>query len=112
MIDNATLANLKAAALAATPQDLDSAEGRAEGGYVECPRCNGDGELEVDATYWNYDNTAIGVQFFGVGNEFGAAERYLREANPKTMLTLIAHIEAMEKKIAELDSSEYQLIGE
>jgi hypothetical protein len=79
---------LEKLARAATPQDFDSAATKDEGGFVECPACGGEGSVEIEADYCNYDNTAIGVQFYGVGREFRAAEAYYRAANPATMLKL------------------------
>lgn len=80
---------LKRLALAATPQNFDSAEEKAENGYIECPHCGGSGEVELEADYCNYDNAAIGVQFYGIGHEFGAAEAYYRAANPRAISELV-----------------------
>jgi hypothetical protein len=85
---------LKRLAEAATPQDFDSAEEKTENGYIECPHCGGEGEVERQVDYCNYDNVAIGVQFYGIGNEFGAAEAYYRAANPAAVIALIADFNA------------------
>ena len=86
---------LKKLAEAATPQDFDSAEEKVENGYIECPHCGGSGEVELEADYCNYDNVAIGVQFYGIGHEFGAAEAYYRAASPAAVLALIADRDAL-----------------
>lgn len=52
----------------ATPGDLATAESVRTDTGVECPMCGGDGDLDAKA-YTNFDNVAVGVQFFGVGNE-------------------------------------------
>jgi hypothetical protein len=89
------LEQLKRLALACTPQNLNTAEHKDDGNgeYVTCHICGGDGSIELETTYTNYDNIAIGVQFFGVGNEFGAADRYFRAANPAFILQLIEALE-------------------
>lgn len=93
------IAALKAAALAATPQNIDSAqriEYYDDGSHVECPACGGEGHVELEADFCNYDGTAIGVQFYGIGNAHGAAEAYLRAAMPTTVLALIDRLERAE----------------
>jgi hypothetical protein len=99
---NEQLEALKAAAKAATPQDIDMAESveRHEGGYIECPVCGGDGNVTIEADYCNYDNTAIGVQFYGIGPEHGAAERYFRAASPANVIALIERLERAEAALA------------
>jgi hypothetical protein len=89
---------LKRLAEAATPQEFDTAEEKSGNGYIECPHCGGSGEVELEADYCNYDGAAIGVQFYGIGHEFGAAEAYYRAANPATVLALIAENEALRKE--------------
>lgn len=95
---NEQLEALKAAALAATPQNIDSAESveRHEGGYLECPTCSGEGSVEIEADYCNYDGKALGVQFYGIGPEHGAAEAYFRAASPAQVLSLIERLERAE----------------
>ena len=83
------LDHLEALARAATPQDFDSAEGKNQG-YIECPTCGGDGEVELTADYCNYDRAPLGVQFYGIGPEHVAAEAFCRAANPSAVLELIA----------------------
>ncbi|MDR5797206.1 hypothetical protein QCE49_27805 [Caballeronia sp. LZ008] len=92
---------LKAAAKAATPQNIDTAESveRLEGGYIQCPTCHGEGDVEIEADYCNYDNTAIGVQFYGIGPEHGAAEAYFRAASPANVLALIERLERAESAL-------------
>ncbi|WP_103727618.1 hypothetical protein [Novosphingobium sp. HII-3] len=87
---------LKALHEAATPGDLSAAEEYTASETVECPCCQGDGEVEA-ADYCNFDGVALGVQFYGIGQEFGAHEAlwtYLRNAVPE-ILTLIAERDAL-----------------
>jgi hypothetical protein len=97
---------LRELALAATPQDFDSAaEEMVAGGVVDCPVCGGEGTVELLSDYCNYDDTAIGVQFYGVGPEHGAAETYYRAAKPSTVLALLDRIDELEAA-AEVESAE------
>ncbi|CAE6905849.1 conserved protein of unknown function [Pseudomonas marincola] len=87
------VAELEALAKSATPQDLDNAEEiiKADpGAMIDCPVCGGEGYASLENDYCNFDNHAIGVQFYGIGSEFGAGERYFRAANPATILALLA----------------------
>jgi len=61
----------------ATPGDLKTAEASVvdAGEYAECPLCCGEGEVEQDAHYNNFDAVALGVQFYGIGPHFGAHEK-------------------------------------
>lgn len=98
------LETLKKAALAATPQNLDSAEIiNREPGLVDCPTCGGDGYAQFHADFCNYDGHALGVQFYGIGPEHKAAEAYFRAASPATILALIERVERAESRIAELE---------
>jgi hypothetical protein len=95
-MNDENIAALKQAAIAATPQEIDSAqriEHYEDGSHVECPTCGGEGHVELEADYCNYDGTAIGVQFYGVGREHGSAEAYLRAAKPANVLALIERVE-------------------
>ncbi|AOJ31390.1 hypothetical protein [Burkholderia metallica] len=90
---------LKQAALAATPQDIDSAQSidhYNDGRYIECPCCSGEGSVELEADFLNYDGEPLGVQFYGIGNAPGAAEAYFRAANPATILALLERLEHAE----------------
>ena len=94
-----TIATLKQAALAATPQDIDSAErteNRPDGSYLTCPACEGEGCIPFESDYCNYDHIAIGVQFYGVGDGFGKAEAYFRAARPAIILALLDRLEHAE----------------
>ncbi|WP_342704225.1 ead/Ea22-like family protein [Burkholderia arboris] len=96
------LTTLKQAALAATPQDIDGAErieSRPDGSYITCPACEGEGCLPFESDYCNYDHVAIGVQFYGVGTEPGAAEAYFRAAKPATILALLDRLERAESAL-------------
>ena len=57
----------------ATPGDLSTAELSREE-VIECPVCGGDGEVYA-VDYCNFDHKALGVQFYGIGKEFGAHEK-------------------------------------
>ena len=113
MLTPEQLAELRDAALGATPQDIDKAEviDTAQNGsmVIDCPVCNGDGYAVLEGDYCNYDSAAIGVQFYGIGNEHGAAERYFRAAKPDTMLQLLAHIDAQQARITELEQDAARL---
>jgi hypothetical protein len=90
---------LKAAALAATPQNIDSAESIdrfEDGSHIECPACSGEGYVPREADFCNYDGTAIGVQFYGIGAAHGAAEAYFRAVSPANVLALIGRLECAE----------------
>lgn len=108
---------LEQAALAATPQNIDSAEIIETDGekVIECPVCGGDGFAALEGDYCNYDGKALGVQLYGIGNEFGAAERFFRAANPAAALELIRRLREFERQRDRLlaalktisDSEEY-----
>lgn len=69
---------------AATRGDLTTAERHIKCETVECPACQGDGELDA-ADYCNFDGVALGVQFYGIGGHFGAHEalwRYFVQSLP------------------------------
>ncbi|MFC0684912.1 hypothetical protein [Novosphingobium clariflavum] len=75
---------LRALVQAATPGDLSTATRHTECETVECPACQGDGELDA-ADYCNFDGVALGVQFYGIGGHFGAHEalwRYFVQSIP------------------------------
>lgn len=94
---------LEHAARAATPQDIDSAEKcerYEDGSHIECPACAGEGHVPLEADFCNYDGLAIGVQFYGVGDEPGAAEAYFRAARPTAILALISRLECAEAAVA------------
>lgn len=97
------IATLKQAALAATPQNIDSAQSidhYNDGRFIECPCCSGEGNVELEADFLNYDGKALGVQFYGIGNEPGAAEAYFRAASPANILSLLARLESAESALA------------
>lgn len=86
---------LKILAEAATPQDFDSAQVATHEGWIECPTCGGEGSVDLGGDYLNYDNEALGVQFYGIGDAHVKAEDYYRAANPAAVLALIAEVEAL-----------------
>lgn len=102
------LAELEDAASKATPQHLDSAEDvimADSGAMIECPVCGGEGYASLENEYCNFDNHAIGVQFYGIGPEFGAAEEYYRRANPATITALTAELRRLRAENAGLAQS-------
>lgn len=99
---NDKLEALKAAARAATPQNIDTAEhiDRFEdGSHIECPACGGEGSVEFEADFCNYDGHALGVQFYGIGKEHGAAEAYFRAASPANVIALVDRLERAESRL-------------
>lgn len=68
---------LEALAAAATVGDLTTAERYRPEEWFECPFCE-DGEIKA-ADYCNFDHKALGVQFYGIGPEFGAHEKLWSE---------------------------------
>lgn len=69
---------LEALAEKATKGDLLTAEEHIQHEWQECPFCDGSGEVEA-SVYVNFDSKALGVQFYGIGQEFGAHEALWRE---------------------------------
>src|SRR5687767_1846842 len=82
----------------ATPQNIDTAEEISPGIY-ECPLCH-DGSIE-GVTFTNYDNAAIGVQFFGIGSEHKRAEALFRQI-VKDLPSLLDEVEAFREALGEL----------
>jgi hypothetical protein len=102
---------LKKLAEAATPGDLDTCNdpadeygGKDPSGWLECPACGGSGEVE-GVTYCNFDHVAMGVQFFGIGNEFTNYEKFFRAFNPATVLELIAEVERLRANFKTVDEA-------
>lgn len=83
-----SLDELEKLAKAATPGNLDTAKDIRRGEESDCPVC-GEGVVEMD-TFTNFDGHAMGVQFFGIGPEFGNYEAYFRACSPDNILALIA----------------------
>jgi hypothetical protein len=85
----------------ATKGDLSTAERYTEHEHIECPVCQGDGEV-LASDYCNIDGKALGVQFYGIGNEFGAHEAlwsYLVHSVP-AILAMAEERERMREGIA------------
>lgn len=90
----ALIAEMKAAAEKATPLQLDTAQlKRGNDGWIECPCCEGAGDVEAESDFYNIDGKALGVQFYGIGEHHGLAEQYFRQASPANVLALIAALE-------------------
>jgi hypothetical protein len=99
------LEEIEAAAISAGSMALDTAEvvsKCADGQMIECPVCGGEGYASAENDYCNFDNHAIGVEFYGIGPEFGAGERYFRAASPATITALITEIRTLRAENAEL----------
>lgn len=73
--DDALVAELEALVADATEGAISTAEIHTSGGFVTCPCCDGEGEVDMDGQYTNFDGVALGVQFFGIGKHHGAHER-------------------------------------
>lgn len=107
-ISDELLAELELLAGKASAMALDSADEvtKAEpSAMIECPVCGGEGYASLENDYCNFDNHAIGVQFYGIGPEFGLAEDYFRAANPATILALIQHVREL-----KCDAEKFQQI--
>jgi hypothetical protein len=89
---------LRAALEGVTPGDLDTSDHIGSGNY-NCPCCEGEGAVE-GKTFTNFDGFAIGVQFFGVGDEFAKYEAFFRAANPQTVRALL---DTLERQAAEIE---------
>ncbi len=89
---------LRAALESVTPGDLDTSDHIGNGNY-NCPCCEGEGAVE-GKTFTNFDGFAVGVQFFGVGDEFAKYEAFFRAANPQTVTVLL---DTLERQAAEIE---------
>ncbi|MEQ9887628.1 hypothetical protein ABRP55_13870 [Pectobacterium zantedeschiae] len=95
------IAEVKAAAESSTALNLDSAQlVRDEDGCFECPVCCGEGSVDAENDYCNIDGAALGVQFYGIGEEHVLAEKYFRSVSPSNITRLIDHIAALEQQLA------------
>lgn len=99
------LDNLRALHEAATPGHLDTAE-ITKDEVIECPVCDGQGEVD-SRDYCNFDSKALGVQFYGIGDEFLAHEK-LWSATIRALPTLIAQAERANALEAALDAASGQ----
>lgn len=95
------IAEIKAAAELPTALNLATAESVDidDYGYIVCPVCEGDGGVH-HADYCNIDHVALGVSFYGIGEEFGLAEKYFRAVSPVNVKRLIDHITELEQQLA------------
>lgn len=99
----ALIAEMKATAEMATPLQLDTAQlKRGNDGWIECPCCEGAGDVEAESDFCNIDGKALGVQFYGIGEHHGLAEQYFRQASPANVLALIAALEKSQQHNKEL----------
>jgi hypothetical protein len=104
-ITDELLAELEQLAGKVSAMALDSAEEvvTQSGRMIECPVCCGEGYASAENDYCNFDNHAIGVEFYGIGPEFGLAEAYFRAASPATILALLQHVRELSKDRDRLD---------
>ncbi|EEJ6333865.1 ead/Ea22-like family protein [Salmonella enterica] len=102
---------LREAAEKVTALNFDTAEIKREDGCYECPACGGEGWIDGDVDYCNIDGVALGVLFYGIGEHHGLAEAYLRAANPATVLALMDELEAAEKRNAEINQRNSELVA-
>lgn len=79
----------------------------ANGAMIECPVCGGEGYASAENDYCNFDNHAIGVEFYGIGPEFGLAEAYFRASSPATILALLQHVRELKR-----DAERYRWLRE
>lgn len=100
-LTDTTLAEIEAAARAATEGNLDTVPnppneygGKEDDGYYECPFCHGEGSVD-GITYTNFDRVAIGVQFFGIGDEPKQYENYFRAIPPAVAAAMVQEIRAL-----------------
>jgi hypothetical protein len=98
---------LRAALEGVTPGDLDTSDHIGNGNY-NCPCCEGEGAVE-GKTFTNFDGFAVGVQFFGVGDEFAKYEAFFRAANPQTVTVLLDTLERQAGEIERLREALRQL---
>ncbi|QMV33475.1 hypothetical protein 8G_00043 [Ralstonia phage Hyacinthe] len=100
------LNELERLAREATPQDFDSGEiMRNAGEWIDCPHCGGEGAVQLEIDYCNYDGQALGVQFYGIGNAHGAAERYYRAMRPAVALTRCAGSLGVQPEVKSADAA-------
>lgn len=102
---------LREAAGEVSPQNIDSAQAVSDtDGYIECPHCSGEGAVNLEADYCNYDELPIGVQFYGIGTGVGAAERYFRAASPNNITVILDALEAAQQYAKSRDEENQGLM--
>lgn len=94
-MDYDALEKLRELYAAVTLGNLATAERHIASEFIQCPVCDGQGEVEA-ADYCNFDHKALGVQFYGIGAEFGAHEQLWTAvmANLPTLIDAIADLRA------------------
>lgn len=113
-ITDELIAELESAANACGRMLLDSAETLtpAGAGVIECPVCYGEGYASLENDYCNFDNHAIGVQFYGIGSDFCAGERYFRAANPAVIRALLAERAELKRDAERYRALRHSLSGQ
>lgn len=76
-----------------TPGDLSTAATHDAVEEVDCPFCDGQGSVDGE-TYTNFDDVAMGVQFFGVGDEHAHWQAYFNALKPSRLMALLKVAEA------------------
>lgn len=102
-------AELERLAEVATPGNLETAKRVRDDEGVECPACGGEGYLDA-RDYCNFDGVAVGVQFYGIGSEFGAHEdlwRAYRNHHAEIIAALRAAGEVGRMREALEEAAEY-----
>lgn len=94
---------LRSLIAACTKGDLSTAQRHIKAETVECPACHGDGEVEA-ADYCNFDGVALGVQFYGIGEQFGAHEK-LWSAVSTHLPALLDRLEAAERRWRPIETA-------
>lgn len=102
-MDYDALEKLRELYAAVTLGNLATAERHIASEMITCPVCSGDGEVEA-ADYCNFDHKALGVQFYGIGTEFGAHEQLWTAvmANLPTLIDAIADLRARNEALVKV----------
>lgn len=102
-MDYDALEKLRELYAAVTLGNLATAERHIASEFIQCPVCDGQGEVEA-ADYCNFDHKALGVQFYGIGAEFGAHEQLWTAvmANLPTLIDAIADLRARNAALCDI----------
>lgn len=102
-MDYDALEKLRELYAAVTLGNLATAERHIASEFIQCPVCDGQGEVEA-ADYCNFDHKALGVQFYGIGAEFGAHEQLWTAvmANLPTLIDAIADLRVRNEALCDI----------
>lgn len=81
----ARLENAKKANQPLTPEDETS-------DVVHCPLCDGEGEVPAES--WEYNNMAAGVQVYGIGKDLNVLREFVQHA-PNDIQFLLQYIDTI-----------------